>query len=253
MVIADSLTTHSNSMFYINWQERETVTAFIQSKSLFNKYDNQYGNADLQTLRKLEDDLFDYVNTELGEDLFKTDVLQYLGIDKTAYEELVNASIGEFEKELNFESFENTKEIGDLGEGLILGHECMRLKKGNREDLIHLVKRIPTIFAVGYDIKSVEFTGLQRLIEVKTTISSKSVNFYNFHLTPNEWNTAESFGDRYYVYRLMLSKFDKKLFLIQNPVGHYKKDNLKMSPRDGADIIFNEKTGSWEELLIWKN
>ena len=129
----------------------------------------------------------------------------------------------------------------------------MGLKLGNREDLIHLVKRISTIFAVGYDVKSVELTELQRLIEVKTTISGKTLNFYNFHLTPNEWNTADSFGDRYFVYRLMLSKFDKKLFIIQNPVSQYKKDNLKMSPRDGADIIFNEKTGNWEELLLWKN
>lgn len=94
---------------------------------------------------------------------------------------------------------------------------------------------------------------MQRLIEVKTTISSKSLNFYNFHLTPNEWNTADSFGDRYFVYRLMLSKFEKKLFIIQNPVSQYKKDNLKMSPRDGADIVFNEKTGNWKELLLWKS
>ena len=36
------------------------------------------------------------------------------------------------------------------------GHECMRIKTGGREDLIHLIKRIPTV-AVGYDISSVDW------------------------------------------------------------------------------------------------
>jgi Restriction endonuclease BpuJI - N terminal/Domain of unknown function (DUF3883) len=253
MTIANLLVPSNTSRFYVNWAgERESVTSFIQSKTYFKEYDIHYEVPMLKEIRMLEDSWFNYVNTDLGADLFKTDVLQYLGIEKNAYEELVNNSIEEMEINIKYEGFENTKEIGDLGESLILGHECMRLKISNREDLIHLVKRIPTVFAVGYDIKSVELNELQRLIEVKTTISSKTLTFYNFHLTPNEWNTADSFGDRYFVYRLMLSKFEKKLFIIQNPVGQYKKDNLKMSPRDGADIIFNEKTGNWENLLLWK-
>ena len=39
--------------------------------------------------------------------------------------------------------------------------------------------------------------------------------------------------------------------IIQNPVGHYKNDNLKMTPKDGANIVFNEKSGQWIKLLIW--
>ncbi len=66
-----------------------------------------------------------------------------------------------------------TKDIGDIGESLVHGHECMRMKLGGREDLIHLIKRIPTQFAVGYDISSVELNECKRYIEVKTTISSK--------------------------------------------------------------------------------
>lgn len=253
MLIANLLNSHNNGYFYLNWSERETITSFIQSKSWFDKYDGYYDSPSLVGLRNIEDDWFDYVNTELGEDLFKTDVLQYLGIEKDAYEELVNASIQTLENNIDYENFNNTKEIGDLGESLVLGHECMRLKLGQREDLIHLVKRIPTSFAIGYDIKSVELDGLLRAIEVKTTISNKTLNFYNFHLTTNEWNNAESLKERYFVYRLMLSKFDKKLFLLKNPVNQYKENKLKMVPRDGADIIFTENTGTWEELLLWKN
>ena len=70
-----------------------------------------------------------------------------------------------------------TKDIGDIGENLVHGHECMRLKLGGREDLIHLIKRIPTQFAVGYDISSVELDERKRFIEVKTTISSKPLHF----------------------------------------------------------------------------
>ena len=147
-----------------------------------------------------------------------------------------------------------TKDIGDIGENLVHGHECMRIKLGGREDLLHLIKRIPTQFAVGYDISSVELDERKRYIEVKTTISSKPLHFNRIHLTKNEWNTASSTHDRYYVYRLMLSKNERKLFLLQDPVGLYKKDKINMIPSDGADITFDPKeVGQFEELLTWKN
>jgi len=147
-----------------------------------------------------------------------------------------------------------TKDIGDIGESLVHGHECMRIKLGGREDLIHLIKRIPTQFAVGYDISSVELDERKRYIEVKTTISSKPLHFNRIHLTKNEWNTAGSTHDRYYVYRLLLSKSERKLFLLQDPVGLYKSDQIEMVPSDGADITFDpKKVGEFEELLTWKN
>ena len=127
----------------------------------------------------------------------------------------------------------------------------MRIKVGEREDLLHLIKKIPTKFAVGYDIQSVELDAKKRYIEVKSTISNKSLNFYNFHLTPNEWSTAETLKEAYFVYRLMVSKSERKLFIIQDPVSNYKNDNLRMTPRNGADIIFSENSGKWNELLIW--
>ena len=74
-----------------------------------------------------------------------------------------------------------------------------------------------------------------------------------FHLTPNEWSTAETMKEAYFVYRLMISKTERKLFVLQDPVGRYKQDLIKMSPRDGADIVFSEEAGEWKELLIWEN
>lgn len=147
-----------------------------------------------------------------------------------------------------------TKDIGDIGESLVHGHECMRIKLGGRDDLIHFIKRIPTQFAVGYDISSVELDERKRYIEVKTTISSKPLHFNRVHLTKNEWNTASSTNDRYYVYRLMLSKNERKLFLLQDPVRLYKQDLINMIPSDGAEITFDPtKVGVFEELLTWKN
>ena len=52
----------------------------------------------------------------------------------------------------------------------------------------------------------------------------------------------------------MLSKNDKKLFLLQDPVGLYKQDLIDMVPSDGAEITFNpSKVGKFEELLTWTN
>jgi len=64
---------------------------------------------------------------------------------------------------------------------------------------------------------------------------------------------AEGMRKSYYVYRLMLSKSEKKLFLLQDPVGLYKADQISMVPSDGADITFDPKSvGRYEELLVWK-
>ena len=72
------------------------------------------------------------------------------------------------------------------------------------------------------------------------------------HLTPNEWNTADSMKDRYFIYRLMISKSEKKLYIIQDPVSLYKRDIISMIPKDGADITFEIATaGTFEELLSW--
>ena len=51
----------------------------------------------------------------------------------------------------------------------------------------------------------------------------------------------------------MISKYERKLFVLKNPVAKYKNDQVKMTPRNGADIAFNENSGEWKELLIWNN
>lgn len=273
MEIANLLKTYDSRTYYLNTLEEDSIIKFCESLEWFSGYDDmirqQSGN--IESVKKCIPEWFSYVNRDIEETDFSTDILAYIASDKkelqelkdnaeymsgdTIYVELVNR-----DKELSgrissdFEVF-TSKDIGDIGESLVHGHECMRIKLGGREDLIHLIKHIPTQYAVGYDISSVELDERKRYIEVKTTISAKPLHFNRVHLTKNEWNAASSTHDRYYVYRLMLSKTERKLFLLQDPVGMYKKDMINMVPtNDGAEITFDPKVvGKFEELLTWKN
>lgn len=254
MTIADLLVLHGNK-YYLNWDQQESIAAFLKSELYFYKYDSLYEKLGLvrEDVKALQDDWFHFVNQRIETDIFKTDLFKYLGIDESLYSKLPETPLVDFLKELEIKGEVTSKEIGDIGEFLIHGHECMRLKSAGKNDLIHLVKRIPSAFAVGCDVISTELDGKKRFIEVKTTISRKAIGFTNFHMTNNEWNTAESVGERYFVYRLMVTKERARLFVIQDPVGKYKSSKLQMSPEDGIGITFSEETGKWENLLIWKD
>lgn len=271
METANLLKTYDGHMYYLNTLEEEAIIKFIESFEWFAEYDQMIASKE-GTMDKVKDctsDWFSYVNRDIDDTDFSTDILAYIASDEDELQALKENTTTDaisgvadlierdnvLEKRIAtyYDNF-TTKDIGDIGESLVHGHECMRIKLGGREDLIHLIKRIPTQFAVGYDISSVELDERKRYIEVKTTISSKPLHFNRLHLTKNEWNTASSTNDRYYVYRLMLSKNERKLFLLQDPVRLYKQDLIDMIPGDGAEITFDPtKVGEFEELLTWKN
>ena len=271
MEIANLLKTYDSRTYYLNTLEEETIIKFCESTEWFSEYDTMIANrsGSMEAVKDCVNGWFSYVNRDIQNTDFSTDILAYIASDEEELKALKESSsedgrprITEFlSREEAFEQRMETwaeafttKDIGDIGEGLVHGHECMRVKIGGREDLIHLIKRIPTQFAVGYDISSVELDERKRYIEVKTTISSKPLHFNRIHLTKNEWNTASSTHDRYFIYRLLLSKNERKLFLLQDPVGLYKNDKIDMVPSDGADITFDpSKVGAFEELLTWKN
>lgn len=255
MEIANLLKTWDSRTYYLNDLETETITKFIESKEWFSGYDRMIArkHGSLDAINNVYSDWFAYVNRDMDTTDFKTDILAYIAGDQQEYETLKNTG-KEISDRIESEDDFTTKDIGDMGESLVHGHECMRVKIGGREDLIHLIKRIPTQFAVGYDISSVELDERKRYIEVKTTISSKPLHFNSVHLTRNEWNTASTTRDAYYVYRLMISKGGTKLFLLQDPVGLYKQDKINMIPNDGADITFDPRAvGRFEDLLVWRH
>ncbi len=250
MVMANLLKC-SHNYYYLNRSENEAILSFIKSKDYFNGYDHFYNNTfDKSELTQIETEWFEYVNTGLNDNLFKTDISQYLSQDEeedsTEYKSLIREKINEVLTSAN------TKEIGDLGETLVVGHEKERLKEGGRDDLLHLVKKIPTALAVGYDVQSVELDQRKRYIEVKTTISNKPINFYSFHLTPNEWDTASSLNDRYFVYRLMIQRGNINIYILQNPVQMFKDNLISLSIRNGAEITFSATNCIKSSLKLWK-
>jgi hypothetical protein len=254
MEIANLLITYDSRTYYINTLENEAILKFVNSTEWFAEYDTMIARreGDISAINNCRGGWFSYVNRDLGDTDFATDILAFLAKDSEEFAELEKSAKDMFLQRLEEEQDFTTKDIGDIGETLIHGHECERIKRGGRQDLVHLIKAIPTQYAVGYDILSVELNELKRFIEVKTTISSKPLHFNKVHLTSNEWNAAQTSGERYFVYRLQLSKHDHKLFLIQDPVGLYKRDVISMIPKDGADITFSDSAGNYEELLSWK-
>lgn len=258
MEYANLLTLRGGKFFYLNTLETDAILKFINSTEWFNKYDGfikgKY-SADCGLIDTYKQEWFKYVNRDLSDTDFQTDILAFISADENEYEDITSQTNSLFAAMLSNAADLRTKDIGDIGESMIHSHECQRVKNGGREDLIHLIKRIPTQYAVGYDIQSVELDERKRYIEVKTTVSLKPLHFNKVHLTPNEWSTANTNRDRYFIYRLMISKNEKKLFLIQDPVGLYKRDLIEMNPKDGADITFNvhnSDVGSFEELLVWE-
>lgn len=277
MEIANLLITYDSRTYYLNTLEEEAIIKFVESTEWYGGYDYMITRriGSLPDVNECREGWFAYANRDLSDTDFSTDILAYIASDADELAALKRGAVvreeqGESSAEaiakqkMQGDSFLDdrisagtkdftTKDIGDIGESLVHSHECMRVKIGGREDLIHLIKRIPTQFAVGYDISSVELDERKRYIEVKTTISAKPLHFNKVHLTRNEWNTANSTRDRYYVYRLMISKTEKKLFLLQDPVGLYKKDLIDMVPSNGVEITFNpNQVGQFEELLTWK-
>lgn len=255
MEIANLLKSYSG-LYYLNELELDTIDAFINSEDWFTGYDSMIKTkkADIELINKLQIEWFLYVNKAVDSGFFSTDIFALISKDVNDYKIIYESIHNLLEKADNEDV--RTKEIGDLGESLVYGHECKRISIAGREDLIHLIQIIPTSFAVGYDIQSIETDEIKRFIEVKTTISNRSISFYRFHLTPNEWNTAKTLADRYFVYRLYISKEEKKLFILQNPEKLYKESKVdaSLNTRSGLEISFNPNvSGEYQELLFWKN
>ncbi|MBP9701406.1 MAG: DUF3883 domain-containing protein [Candidatus Pacebacteria bacterium] len=257
MELADLVKLRPNYQYYLNTINLETIQAFINDGNYFEPYEALYGKADVSIADVVatQQAWFHYVNNKLDSSIFKANILSIIEEAGATTEDaeksaIIKEVLARIQATREGQAIK-TKEIGDIGETMVIEHEKARLTILTREDLLHLIKKIPETFAVGYDISSYEGEGdIRRYIEVKTSISRGRLAAQNFHMTPSEWSAANSLRKTYFVYRLMISTNDVSLFLIQDPVGQYKSDLLDMIPRDGADIRYNEKSGVWEKLLV---
>ena len=222
MVLANLLNDKGTGYYYYLNKEFETAIKFhLNNDVWFSGYDKFYGqdNIDTSEVSKIENSWFDYVNSfdEIEEFSPQLDKKQQENISKL---------IEEYYYRLKGNRKVPTKIIGDYGESLILAHEYLRTKKkSNRQ---HLINKIPTSLGVGYDIQSIELESKKRYIEVKTTKSKKSLVNNRFKLTPNEWDTAETVGENYFIYYLKVNEDNKNIFVIKNPVNEYNKELLKL-------------------------
>jgi len=254
MCYADLLKYRSaNKCYYLNPSASAAIQTFINSRNYFKGYDSLYQKKRLRIsdVKKLSSEWFIYINQDVSENLFKTNIADYLDGMITDEQSALPEAVRDFLTALKRNGVD-TKRIGDFGESLIHGHECARLNNEGRKDIIKRIKPVPTQYGAGFDILSSETDERKRYVEVKTTISRDEIRFKQFHLTTNEWIVAEDLDGRYFVYRLSISKNGMRLFIIQDPVGKYKAGDLRMIPRDGADIIFNNNSGEEQEFLIWE-
>lgn len=250
MVLANLL-KESHGYYYLNGSEAEAISSLIISDTWFSGYDKFYGGVysdrDLSLIRP---DWYAFVSN-IDPHSFNTNLADFIQeqFPEDAYAEI----LGDRLKDLFDTDDVKTKDIGDLGESLVIGHEKMRAIESGLEDSIHLIKKIPTALAVGYDIQSLEGTPdkAKRYIEVKSTISRNKLHYFSVHLTTNEWESAATLKEHYFIYRLMITSGEMYLFLLRDPVAKYKANEITMVPRNGAEIGFSVEHCEKIKLKLW--
>ncbi|KAA6328504.1 hypothetical protein EZS27_022610 [termite gut metagenome] len=226
--------------YYLNDENEEVIDYHLKKIVWFSDYDKYYGADSISNseIKALEKNWFDYVNSF-------DDIAAFAPhLDKRAAEN-ISVLIQEYYSRMKGDKKIPTKIVGDYGETLVLVHEYLRTKdKSTRQ---HLINKIPTPLGVGYDLQSIEIEKKKRYIEVKTTKSRKAINNNRFKLTPNEWDTAETLGDSYFIYRLVINEEEKNIFIIQNPVKQCKLGNLKID--ENLVVEFSKSSGQWHKLI----
>ncbi|HEM5121842.1 TPA: DUF3883 domain-containing protein [Streptococcus suis] len=252
MVIA-SLLNVQGGRYRKNELEKQAIEYFLQSDTMFEGYSQFVGddNTNIDNIRDLRSAWFEYVNSDLIEIDFTTDFSLYVPADIDFVTEK-NELINHLTNHIEYSEKISTSIVGSSGEAIVVNHEKQKLRECGQGNLTNLVNFIPTQFGVGYDVQSFECDNseLRKYIEVKTTVSNASITFNSFHITPNEWRTAKSVGDRYYVYRLQISKHSKKLLIIKNLYELVQNNKMLLIERkDGYDVRFTSSIGFEENLI----
>lgn len=245
MVLANLLQHKGTGYYYyLNTESSEAIEFHLSKAVWFNQYDKFYTQKELSNsdISAIEETWFSFVNQFENIEAFAPHL-------NKVEEESISNLIQEYYSRMTGDKKLPTKIIGDYGESLILAHEYLRTKdKSNRQ---HLINKIPTQLGVGYDIQSIELKRKKRYIEVKTTKSRKAITYNRFKLTPNEWDTAETLGENYFIYYLVVNDITKNIFMIQNPVKQFEQGNLKIDKN--LVVEFNKTSGQWEKLLEIRN
>lgn len=109
------------------------------------------------------------------------------------------------------------RQLGKAGEGFVVTFERDRLRRAGREDLASGVRWVSDLDGdgYGYDIRSFETDGQERLLEVKTTCGHERTAFW---LTRREVDVAAERSDKYRIRRVFHFHNRAQMFEIAPPL-----------------------------------
>ena len=101
-----------------------------------------------------------------------------------------------------------------MGEEFALAFERARLLAAGRERLARQVEHVAVTQGdgLGYDIRSFETDGADRLVEVKTTRFGIETPFF---VSRNEVRVSEAEGEIYHVHRVFTFEKNPRLFILK--------------------------------------
>lgn len=107
--------------------------------------------------------------------------------------------------------------LGRAGEAFVLAAERRRLAHAGREDLAERVRWVADLDGdgAGYDVRSYEPDGRERLIEVKTTNGGARTPFF---LTRNEHEVSEARSNEWRLYRVHLFAQRPSIYTLTPPL-----------------------------------
>lgn len=107
--------------------------------------------------------------------------------------------------------------LGTAGEGFAVEFERARLRAVGQEQLADRVEHVAATRGdgLGFDIRSFEPGGADRLIEVKTTAFGRETPFF---VTRNELSVSRRHAKSYHVYRLFRFRVDPRFFMLHGAI-----------------------------------
>lgn len=108
--------------------------------------------------------------------------------------------------------------LGLAGEKLVMEYEYERLWTSGHRRLAEKIEHVSVLKGdhLGYDIRSFEVNGKERLIEVKTTQFGPMTPFF---ASRNEVNVSIELSEHYQVYRIFSFSKATKLFSLEGAIG----------------------------------
>ncbi len=109
------------------------------------------------------------------------------------------------------------RQLGRAGEAFVVAMERTRLVEAGRDDLADKVRWTADVDGdgAGYDVRSFDVKGQERLIEVKTTNGGARTPFF---LTRNEHDVSEARSDVWRLYRVHLFAQRPSIYTIEPPL-----------------------------------